>query len=228
MRVNMCKFRRIFTVCYVLLYPPPDSHGWKALTNAQNLQLLERLAQSEERRVDVSWSVRRNRDSPYWMPAIKTVEIWQCREIWLQNKENRRGKAIRSLYLTVLWIGIVVMPIRIRISILMPIRIRISILMPIRIRIFILILIRISFGLKTRLINMRILSHVLHMLENRIVFKNFLWLQYQITMFKFLYHQHGIGVKIVGILDSVLNFCGKKKGKMMRNRHLLIGLILLI
>jgi 5-methylcytosine-specific restriction endonuclease McrA len=34
-------------------------------TNAQNLQLLERFAQSEARRVDVSWSVRRNKDSPY-------------------------------------------------------------------------------------------------------------------------------------------------------------------
>ncbi len=55
-------------------------------------------------------------------------------------------------FFTVLWIGIVVMPIRNRLSILMPIQIRIRI------------------GIGTMLIGMRILPEVLHMFESREIF----------------------------------------------------------
>jgi hypothetical protein len=89
--------------------------------------------------------------------------IWKILHIFaklkfLHNKKRNfnigAGKATASVCRAVLWIDIVLMPIRIRISMLMPIRIRIriSILMPIRIR----------MGIKTLQIHMRFLPQVLH------------------------------------------------------------------
>ncbi len=80
---------------------------------------------------------------------------------------------------TVLRIGIVLMPIRIRMSILMPFRIRI--------------------GIKTVSILMRILPRVLHLLENQ----NFLLLVTALPVYN-LSHQCQ-----VLYLYNILKFCGK-------------------